>query len=123
MSSHKPDVITTAEFSAIAFTGEVSSSWEASATDQDQPGNSQDSLYVALEDSQGQVGVVVHPNPGAVNFRDWTRWSIPLSSFAEARVDLTSIRHMHLGVGDRTDPKPNGSGMIYVDDIRVNTGP
>jgi hypothetical protein len=47
-----------------------------------------------LEDSQGRTGVVVHPNPGAVDFRDWTQWAIPLSSFAETGVDLTSIRHM-----------------------------
>lgn len=27
------------------------------------------------------------------------------------------------GVGDRTGPKPGGSGMIYIDDIRVISVP
>lgn len=123
VSSHKADVITTAEFTGIAFTGEVSPSWELPWTDADQPGNSQAPLYVALEDAEGHMGLAIHPSPGAVNFRDWTQWSIPLSSFAQAGVDLTSIRHMVLGVGDRTNPKPDGSGMIYIDDIRVISGP
>jgi hypothetical protein len=46
-----------------------------------------------------------------------------LSQFAQADVNLASIRHMYLGVGDRNDPKPNVSGMIYIDDIRVTAGP
>jgi hypothetical protein len=38
-------------------------------------------------------------------------------------VDLASIRHMVLGVGDRANPKPGGTGMIYIDDIRVISAP
>jgi hypothetical protein len=123
VSSHRPDVIATAELSQIAFSGSVSGSWKAAQTEMDQPGNSQDKLYVALSDSKGKIAIVTHPNPGAVNLPDWTRWTIPLSQFAQAGVNLASIRRLYLGVGDRTNPKPSGSGMIYIDDIRVTAGP
>jgi hypothetical protein len=123
VSSHKWDVVTTAEFSQIALTGGVSESWEVAQTELDQPGNSRDRLYVVLADTKGRLGIAVHPDPGAVNAADWTRWAIPLGDFAQAGVDLTAIKSMSLGVGDRTRPKPDGAGMIYIDDIRVIAHP
>lgn len=123
VSSHKWDVTTTAEFSGIALTGSVSESWEAAEMELDQPGNSQDSLYVALTDAKGRLGLVVHPDPAAVNVADWTRWAIPLDHFAQAGVDLKAIKSMQLGIGDRARPRPNGAGMIYIDDIRVIDNP
>jgi hypothetical protein len=34
------------------------------------------------------------------------------------RADPTSVRHVYLGVGDRTDLASNGFGLNYIDDIR-----
>jgi hypothetical protein len=36
-----------------------------------------------------------------------------------AGVDLTAVLKMVIGVGDRNDPQPGGTGLIYIDDIQV----
>ena len=123
VASHKWDVIATAEFSDIGLAGSVSESWQVAETGMDQPGNSPDDLYVALMDAKGRLAIVAHPDPAAVNAPEWTRWGIPLSHFAAGGVDLTSIKSMRLGVGDRNRLKSNGAGMIYIDDIRVVASP
>ncbi len=110
----------TAEFSSIATTGNIAGPWQVASEDgwlhaTNSPGN----LYVALADREDRIGVVVHPDPGAVGMTKWTLWRIPLSRFADAGVDLTSIKKMHVGVGDRDNPQPGGTGMIHIDDIRV----
>jgi hypothetical protein len=74
-------------------------------------------LYVAVEDSSGKVAVVANPNPNAVRVGVWTAWEIPLSSFAG--VNLARVKKLYLGVGDRDNPVPDGSGRIYLDDIRL----
>ncbi len=112
--------LATAELSGITTTGGITGPWHVASEDNWLPGtNSQGDLYVALEDSQNQLGVVVHPDPGAVGVTKWTSWRVPLSRFADAGVDLTSIQKMHIGVGDRDNPQPDGTGMIHIDDIRV----
>ena len=83
-------------------------------------GNGQDSLYVALEDSAGNVGVVVHPDSSRLAFPAWTRWQIPLSQFSAAGVDVTAVKKMIIGVGDRDNPAQGGTGLLYIDDIRVS---
>ena len=80
-----------------------------------QSSNAATSLYLALEDSAGQVAVISHPT--VVNAPVWTPWSIPLSDFAG--VNLARIKKMYIGVGDREAPTAGGSGRIYVDDIRL----
>ena len=76
-------------------------------------------MYVAVEDSLGNVGVSVHPNPDAVLTGPWTQWRIALSDFADAGVNLGAVKKMHLGVGNRDVPAPGGAGVVYFDDIRV----
>jgi hypothetical protein len=79
--------------------------------------NAAEPLYVALEDTTGRVGIAVHPDSAAVANRGWTRWSIPLSPFADAGVNLTAIRKMIIGLGDRTAPAAGGAGLVLVDAI------
>lgn len=74
-------------------------------------------LYVAVEDSAGKTGTVVHSDTKVVTTAAWTEWKIPLGSFTG--VDLTRVKALHIGVGSKTSPKPGGSGMIYIDDIQV----
>lgn len=76
-------------------------------------------LYVAVEDSLGNVGVSAHPNPDAVLTGPWTLWKIALSDFADAGVNLGAVKKMYLGVGNRNVPAPDGAGVVYFDDIRV----
>ena len=56
-------------------------------------------------------------NPDLVTSDDWTEWNIPLSSFGG--VNLSRIKKLFIGVGDRDNPTPDGAGLIFVDDIRV----
>jgi len=34
-------------------------------------------------------------------------------------LDVTAIRKMDIGIGSPDNPQPGGSGIIYIDDIRV----
>jgi len=49
----------------------------------------------------------------------WVQWKIPLSDFANAGVNLTAVRKMFIGVGDRADPLPGGAGLLFIDDIHL----
>ena len=42
---------------------------------------------------------------------------MPLSQFAG--VNLSRVKVLYLGVGDRKAPAPGGAGRLYIDDIRV----
>ncbi|MHC4435955.1 MAG: hypothetical protein ACYS3S_01250, partial [Planctomycetota bacterium] len=120
LTSHAPDIVTTATFSGVRITGTgggVTSPWQVAEIGVDQPGNSPDDLYVVIEDSGGAASVVVHPDPAAVNATAWTEWRIPLGMLAG--VDLSQVRKMCIGVGERNGPAPDGAGRIYIDDIHI----
>jgi hypothetical protein len=74
-------------------------------------------LYVALEDSVGEVAIVPYADDTASTATNWLEWEIPLSSFAG--VNLARVKTMYIGVGDRGNPVPGGQGIIYVDDISL----
>jgi len=78
-------------------------------------GNSQAPLYVTLEDASKHVATVVHPDAASVTATQWTQWRIPLSGFTG--VNLAKVKKLSLGVGDKANPKADGTGLIYVDDI------
>jgi len=82
-------------------------------------GNSLDRLYVAIEDKAGKVGVAVYPSPDRLAKSRWTEWGIPLSTFTNAGVNLTAVKKMTIGVGDRDSAKPGGTGQLFIDDIAV----
>jgi len=79
--------------------------------------NAPASLYVVLQDSANKSKVVVNPDLAAVNAADWTEWQIPLSQFTG--VNPAKIKKMYIGVGDRDNPKQDGHGSLFIDDIRV----
>ena len=83
--------------------------------------NSPDRLYVALEDASRHRAVVDFPEADkSVVAARWTAWRIPLSEFAG--VDPARIQKMSVGLRARDDQGPGGTGLIYVDDIRVIRG-
>jgi len=85
--------------------------------------NATDHLYVVVEDNAGRWAAVVHPDPDALIRTMWIGWQVPLSAFSAGGVDLTSVRRIYLGIGDRSDPEAGGSGLIYVDDIALRCSP
>jgi len=84
-----------------------------------EPNNSPDPLYVGIEDSAGRIAVVVHPDAGAVLATEWQKWHIALGEVRAAGVNVAAVQKMVIGVGDRKNPKPGGTGRIYIDDIRL----
>ena len=116
LTSHDAAFITTATFSNITAGG--TGSWQVAAVGDDpEPANSPQSLYLVVEDSTGKSKVITHPDAGAVNVAEWTEWKIPLADLAG--VNLTKVKKLYIGVGDRADPAADGGGRIYIDDIRV----
>ncbi len=117
VSSHNVNAATTAQFSNVSTTGGVTGSWEVQAIGAAQPANDAASLYVAVQDSAGKVKVVTHSDPAATTLAAWQQWRIPLSDLSG--IKLTAVKKLIIGVGDRSNPKQDGAGMIFVDDIGV----
>jgi hypothetical protein len=76
-------------------------------------------LYIAVQDSSSRTAVIVHPDPAVVQTTKWIGWRIPLSDLSAAGVNLTKVKKLYIGVGDRATPAKGGTGRIYVDDIRL----
>jgi hypothetical protein len=106
---------TVAEFSDVSFTGAVTGPWQVAAIGVAQPSNDPAPLYIAVEDSAGHIKTLTYPDPAAVQAIDWQKWMIPLSQFQG--VNLSGVKKMSIGVGDRNKPSPDGKGVIYLDDI------
>jgi hypothetical protein len=113
VTSHAAGEDRTYEFDNIKTTGGVSGNWQGAIITSPLH-NSQQPLYVIVEDSTGKKATVTNPDPAAVNVADWTEWKIPLSDLAG--VNLTRVKRLYIGVGDKSAV---GNGKIYVDDIRV----
>jgi hypothetical protein len=79
--------------------------------------NTPDKLYVTLADNTGKSAAVVHPDPATTAAAQWTEWKIPLASFTG--VNPGKIESLVIGLGDRSNPKASGTGLLYIDDIRV----
>ena len=73
-------------------------------------------LYVALEDAAGHVAVVGYGDETVIQGIEWIEWTIPFSQFAG--VNPASVKTMYIGLGNRDNPTPSGTGLIYIDDIR-----
>ena len=118
LTSHDSAISTGAAFSGIATTGGVTGSWQTAEIGVAQPtdaGNSIEPLYVAIEDSAGNLAVVTHPNAGAAGISAWQEWLIPYSDLAG--INLNNVSRMYIGVGDPDNPSAGGAGTIFVDDI------
>jgi hypothetical protein len=114
VTSHAAGENRTFQFESIKTTGSVTGQWQGAVIASPQYNSAQD-LYVALQDSSNKVAVV--KDAAAVNSATWTEVKMPLSSFTG--VNMTKVKKMFIGVGDRNSPVADGSGMLFIDDIRV----
>jgi hypothetical protein len=115
-TSHNAAATTTAQYSGAATTGGVTGAWqEVWIGDDADLTNGTAGLYVTVEDNAGKTATAT--NATAVNAAAWTEWKIPLSSLTG--VNLARVKKLYLGVGDKANPVPDGSGRVYLDDIRV----
>jgi len=82
-------------------------------------------MYVVLEDSNCDGGIVYYPdanNPveayaSATQIGTWTEWRIDLNDFNDQGVDLADVNKIYIGFGNKSSP--TGSGIMYIDDIRL----
>jgi len=114
VTSHAAGEQRTFQFESIKTTGSVTGAWQG-AEIMSPTYNSPQDLYVAIQDSTNKVAVV--KNATAVNSATWTEVQMPLSSFTG--VSMTKVKKIFIGVGDRSNPVADGTGMLFIDDIRV----
>jgi hypothetical protein len=116
--SHNANAVAGAQFTGIKTTGNVTGEWQSASIGVDQPaGNGVDTLYMTIEDSTGKKATFANPNPAAVGIGSWRQWMVPLSDITAAGVKANSVKKLYLGVGDKTQPSKNASGVLYIDDI------
>jgi len=83
------------------------------------PANAAESMYVAVSNATGPTAVVYHDNPDAVLIDAWTQWNIDLEEIGNQGVVLTNVDSIAIGFGNRNNPQVGGSGMLFIDDIRL----
>lgn len=116
VTSHAAGVGCTAEFSNVSVNG-AGGAWQFAEVGIDHPLNDRANLYVALQDAAGHVAVMTHSDPDAVLQDTWQQWDIPLAGLSG--VNMTAIKKMYIGAGDRKNPSAGGAGRIFIDDIGV----
>ncbi|UCG57695.1 MAG: hypothetical protein JSU70_22875, partial [Phycisphaerales bacterium] len=79
------------------------------------PDNAPAPLYVGLQDSTGARVDVPDTISSRVRTTSWQEVFFDLSKFAP--VNLTSVKKIYIGVGDRLSPSVGGTGNLFVDDI------
>jgi len=114
VTSHQAGEQRTFQFEGIKTTGSVTGAWQGAQINSPRYNSVQD-LYVAIADSTNKIAVV--KDAAVVNATVWTEVKMPLSSFTG--VSMTKVKKIFIGVGDRTNPVADGSGMLFIDDIRV----
>jgi hypothetical protein len=78
-------------------------------------------LFVGLEDAAGHSAFVRHPDSAPVTTARWFEWQIPLSDFTG--VNPAKVKKLYLRLGDPAQATAGGTGVLFVDDIRVATVP
>jgi hypothetical protein len=118
LTSHEATLTCEAKFSNVSFPDtSVGPGW----TDQDIgiTSNAAEPMYVTVADGSGTAVTVYHDDPDAALIDTWTEWVIPLTNLSNAGVVLTDVSKLSIGFGDKSNPQPGGSGLMYFDDIRL----
>jgi hypothetical protein len=79
-------------------------------------------IYVTIANTTGTPVTVTHEDPSATQIHAWTKWDIPLQTFADQGINLTDVNSIILGIGNKTNP-PGGAGKVYFDDIGLHPLP
>jgi len=117
LTSHDAALTCEAKFSGVQTTGTVTGQWQSQ--DIGISSNSVESIYVAIGNVAGTPAFVYHDDSAATQIDTWTEWVIDLSELTDQGVNLADVDKISIGIGDRNNPQPGGSGKIYIDDIRL----
>jgi len=120
MSSFKPGQFAEATFTNVQTTGNVAGGTFTTSQDIGIASNAPERLYVTLQDQAGNSAAVSHEDGlEAVNAPYWKAWDISLDKFAADGVNLTGVKKMYIGVGDRNAAPSGAVGVLYFDDIQL----
>ena len=88
--------------------------------DPDNDAESTEQMYMGLEDSSGPASYaeVRYGDNGEdmndIKVAEWQRW---VGDFSESGVNLSAVKKIYIGFGDRANPVAGGNGDVYFDDI------
>ena len=78
--------------------------------------NTEDQLYVRLEDADGNSSTQVITDTGVVKSLEWKQLVFDLKNFVS--IDISRVRKLTIGVGGQR-PAALGQGCIYLDEVLV----
>ncbi|MHC4575607.1 MAG: hypothetical protein ACYS76_16055, partial [Planctomycetota bacterium] len=86
--------------------------------------NLTEQMYVGLKDSDGNYAEMRYGDNGEdmndIKKQQWQEWNIRLQDFRDVNsINLAGIKTVYIGFGDKSNPVPGGSGMVYFDAIRL----
>ena len=117
LTSHNVALTCEAVFSNVTITGNVAGQWQSQ--DIGIASNAAEPLYVAVSNATGAPAVVAHGDPAAATIDAWTEWLIPLQAFADQGINLANVDKIAIGLGATGGAASGGSGVMYIDDIRL----
>jgi hypothetical protein len=117
LTSHDAALTCEAVFSGVQTSSTVTGQWQSQ--DIGILSNSAESMYITVGNSTGTPAIVYHDDPAATQIDTWTEWVIPLQDFSSQGVNLADVDNISIGIGDRNNPEPDGSGKMFFDDIRL----
>jgi hypothetical protein len=83
--------------------------------------NDTEPMYVAIVNKTGIPAVAPYENANAALTLAWTKWVIPLQTFADQGIDLSDVDKIFIGLGSKADmAAAGGSGTMFFDDIRLD---
>jgi len=118
LTSHNASQTCQAVFSNLTMTGNISGQW--AHQDIGISSNAAEPVYVALSNKNGAPARVANEDPTAATIDIWTEWRIPLQAFADQGINLADVDSIAVGLGSKAGmASSGGSGMIFIDDIRL----
>ncbi|MFZ2147865.1 MAG: LamG-like jellyroll fold domain-containing protein [Sedimentisphaerales bacterium] len=115
LTSHDSALTCEAKFSNVTSDG--TGQWDNE--DIGMLSNEAEPMYVTVKDGSGTAATVYHDDPNVSLIDTWTEWNIDLKEFSNAGVVLTDVSNLAIGLGDKNNPQPGGSGLVFFDDIRL----
>jgi len=83
--------------------------------------NIDDIFYVRIEDDGGTDAQVTIPlSAGDLQDETWHSFNVALQDFADGGVDLSAVKKVGIGLGDRDGTTPSMTGgYVYIDDLTI----
>ncbi|MBN2314774.1 MAG: hypothetical protein JXM79_12660 [Sedimentisphaerales bacterium] len=82
--------------------------------------NAAEPLYLSISNTTGAPVIVAYEDQNAAQRITWTKWNVPLQTFADQGINLADVDSLAIGLGSTSGiASSGGSGTMYFDDIRL----